>query len=735
MLQLYYHLHIVLHDMAHDEADQDMLLDDAQEAPADPLLITARDNQQRYTRLALLRGALLQSCHVDLSMSAEEQALLADHPLFDNPLGAWNASDTLYFEEQLVQIVSLRAAGCPSTSEPFRLCLSSDRSAGVDGVDVRSSGGIYTHRLPIPTAATVGDLTLRLPPPDDIVLFNPIWQLPQPAYTNLAKTWGLGEAPVRQISVGYEVAGWQFTALRLPFTDASGRVPLNLLSIPDIIQEVQAILQSGIITTEFGDKSFGAWKMDIRLQYVVTMLAKSGDQWDAAADGLQMRVCAAAAAGPPPLLFFVRIHDLLVMITDLRSAVDKKIGDLHLKDKLVRCGAFKAVGAPGEATTAGCAIYERINPSNNFSSKLMEDDYQGSLHLYLLSFNLTELGRFAVVLGGEAMSRRLLALYADVMNKHPVVVAAAADHARQVDQARPVLAEQLRRWQAGAAISDPLADSIWLGMLMCPCPERPGLYTPTSTVLLAELVRIMGIMGAPFVAAIKECKQHMAQICVFLVTAKRTNCLVPPLPGYQFEKALYFERVHFECLLSVELQVMLQTAGYSDNPSCKRELIRRIVVIRRDDIWSGEPETLNFRWPHMSITEQYICYSELRKCRWLSRATLIREITHLGGNYSDISIGSVGSDERTMWDSIREGYLGGEVPGCPITHTLPLNNLLHRGTSFATNLSFQSRLSQPILAKTLHSLYNRRMQEYSGNRAGLKAAIASGYFPPGGSAA
>ena len=107
--------------MAHDEADRDMLLDDAQEAPADPLLITARDNQQRYTRLALLRGALLQSCRVDLSMSADEQALLAAHPLFDNPLGAWNASDITYFEEQLVQIVSLRAAGCLSTSEPFRL--------------------------------------------------------------------------------------------------------------------------------------------------------------------------------------------------------------------------------------------------------------------------------------------------------------------------------------------------------------------------------------------------------------------------------------------------------------------------------------------------------------------------------------------------------------------------------------------------------------------------------------
>ena len=63
--------------------------------------------------------------------------------------------------------------------------------------------------------------------------------------------------------------------------------------------------------------------------------------------------------------------------------------------------------------------------------------------------------------------------------------------------------------------------------------------------------------------------------------------------------------------------------------------------------------------------------------------------------------------------------------GCPITLDVPGNKLERGDGTFAFNLSFQHRLSQPVLAKTLHSLYARRLAEGWGRN--LQEAISTGF--------
>jgi hypothetical protein len=78
-----------------------------------------------------------------------------------------------------------------------------------------------------------------------------------------------------------------------------------------------------------------------------------------------------------------------------------------------------------------------------------------------------------------------------------------------------------------------------------------------------------------------------------------------------------------------------------------------------------------------------------------------------------------------MWDSIRGAYEGGEVAGCPITLDVPDNELPRGDGTFVYNLNFQHRLSQPVLAKTLHSLYDRRVVEIGGQN--MQEAIRTGF--------
>ena len=68
------------------------------------------------------------------------------------------------------------------------------------------------------------------------------------------------------------------------------------------------------------------------------------------------------------LLYFANINEPLQMLVDLRAAVDKKIIESpYLKDELIKRGALMIVGEELAATTAGCAIYARLNPTNNFT--------------------------------------------------------------------------------------------------------------------------------------------------------------------------------------------------------------------------------------------------------------------------------------------------------------------------------------------------------------------------------
>jgi hypothetical protein len=144
--------------------------------------------------------------------------------------------------------------------------------------------------------------------------------------------------------------------------------------------------------------SFGAWKLDPGLQHLWDLLSISGDLPGVAFDGLDHSSgWMEHLIGSPILLYFESINELMSMLVDLRVVMDKNIRAFpYATDNLIAHGALKIVGQAGTITTEECAIYAHINPANNFTSVLVE---HGSLHTFLLTFNLAEICRFALLMG------------------------------------------------------------------------------------------------------------------------------------------------------------------------------------------------------------------------------------------------------------------------------------------------------------------------------------------------
>jgi hypothetical protein len=287
-----------------------------------------------------------------------------------------------------------------------------------------------------------------------------------------------------------------------------------------------------------------------------------------------------------------------------------------------------------------------------------------------------------------------------------------------VNRLQPALRELTARWQGGAHCPDPSSRWAWIGMKTQRLPEIPGVNLSTSTVLMADILRACGALGPWVIAVLEDCKEHLIDICIFVITAKRVSSLMPPLPGAPYPTM----NPHF--LTQPELKAYLQGSGYSDNPSGKAALLKRIDDIQRLCLWSDREPSLP-RWPHVSIALAPMDYSNITICRWLNRPTCIYEIIQLQGTYRDFFIGRPGSVDFVKWCSIRDTYVGGEVADCPITIDVPGNKLERGDGTFAYNLSFQHRLSQPVLAKTLHSLYKRRVADGWGQN--MQAAISTGF--------
>jgi hypothetical protein len=98
----------------------------------------------------------------------------------------------------------------------------------------------------------------------------------------------------------------------------------------------------------------------------------------------------------------------------------------------------------------------------------------GSLRIFLEADTLTELGKFAVLVGVEAPTRQLLALFSKGMHNHPITQEAVRVHAMDVDHLKPAMRAQNLRWQHGSHVLGPYRHLSWLRMNTQLLPEVPG---------------------------------------------------------------------------------------------------------------------------------------------------------------------------------------------------------------------------------------------------------------------
>jgi hypothetical protein len=151
-------------------------------------------------------------------------------------------------------------------------------------------------------------------------------------------TKGSNGQPV--LSATYGGLFWSLTTWDKVVNDSAGRIPLHVtvLSISDIIQEIQCILKSGIITTSKGfgggtgmkttgrGQSFGAWILDEDLQRLTDLLTRTGDLLGLAIDGRDHANGWMDHLDGKDLLYFAVINEPSQMLVDLRflrAPVDK----------------------------------------------------------------------------------------------------------------------------------------------------------------------------------------------------------------------------------------------------------------------------------------------------------------------------------------------------------------------------------------------------------------------------
>ena len=649
------------------------------------------------------------------------------------PAGS-NTASSLYQAGKLRPFASTASAGCLNDNSHLQATVALRRTdAGLNPQEMQvvNGDGVWAPKAPRVQTVRMGlgfmAVSTNMPDACSEDLQRREYLLPPSSLTNLQSL----DSGMPLIDTEDGGAGWHFIT-REPLTnDSLGRISLKLMGIPAIYCEIQCIARSLVLDIGAGSGSrvyFGRWVPETKLRNFLDLLTISGDSPGLAFDGYDHTNVMQDA---PRLTYFADINELLRMLTDLRALVAKKVEDWPFtKGTLIKQGALPIVGDPFALTAldessdfCGSSIFARFHDSNNFTlgagwNHLPSTCHPGSMRTVLGSYNISELTLFALLLGGEAPVRQLLALFTQAVHDYPATQTAVQEHAMEVNRFKPALAELWARWRGGAHSTDPASLFTWLGMKTQTVPEIPGVNAPTTTMLMADLLRTCGVMGASYIAVIQECKQHLIDTCIFMVTSKRVSSLMPPLPGASFPCM----NVNF--LLLSELKALLQAAGYSDNPTGKFALLERIDEIQRICMFSDLAPSL-FRWPHKSISIAPIDYSDISKCRWLNRWTCIYEIVHLRGGYGDISIGRPGSGDYDMWCSIRGAYDGREVAGCPITLDVPGNKLERGDGTFAFNLSFQHRLSQPVLAKTLHSLYARRLAEGWGRN--LQEAISTGF--------
>ena len=107
--------------------------------------------------------------------------------------------------------------------------------------------------------------------------------------------WDNGAPIINAGDRGYD---WSYATWSYACYDDLGRLPLELLSISDIIQESQCILEAGVVRMPEGfgggpgmpknrkercRQYFGAWKQDEGLRHCIELLASTGVDPDLAA--------------------------------------------------------------------------------------------------------------------------------------------------------------------------------------------------------------------------------------------------------------------------------------------------------------------------------------------------------------------------------------------------------------------------------------------------------------------
>ena len=127
-----------------------------------------------------------------------------------------------------------------------------DQAPVQHGLNISPSDGIWSKQPPITHPARIGDFTTYLPHMLSGLL-RPIFQLPDPWKSDMVTQWN-EKQPVLRAGHGWLL--WNFTTWDKVVNDLAGRIPLTMLSLSDIIREIQCIskciLKSGIITTTRG---------------------------------------------------------------------------------------------------------------------------------------------------------------------------------------------------------------------------------------------------------------------------------------------------------------------------------------------------------------------------------------------------------------------------------------------------------------------------------------------------
>jgi hypothetical protein len=188
----------------------------------------------------------------------------------------------------------------------------------------------------------------------------------------------------------------------------------------------------------------------------------------------------------PHLSYFANINELVQMLADLRAVVARKVEDWpSTKGDLIQTGALPIVGAPFALTAldessnyCGSSILARFHAANNYTSgagweHIPSKCQTGSIRTVLGFYNISELTLFALLLGGEAPVRQLLALFSQAMHDYPATQAAVQAHAKDVNRFKPALSELWARWRGGAHSTDPASLFTWLGMKTQSIPEIP----------------------------------------------------------------------------------------------------------------------------------------------------------------------------------------------------------------------------------------------------------------------